>query len=68
MRQTRAAVLRSAQAHVEQVMRGLNTRGTKCECCGTMRYEDFNERNAYLVLEGMAEKLERLAGSEVMSK
>lgn len=42
---------------IEQHLATLNTNGATCECCGHMRYEDFNQFNRHKELAAFAHKL-----------
>ena len=42
---------------IEQHLTTLNTESAPCDCCGHMRYEDFNQYNRHKELTAIARKL-----------
>lgn len=47
---------------LEQLAKKIETKGTKCDCCGRVTYPEFNKRQARDHVEGAARALTRAAG------
>jgi len=54
--------LEQAEALVREVALDLNSNTTECEGCHAERYAHYGEYRAFLELDGVAQKLGKLAG------
>ena len=56
-----AAELRRFAKRIEEIMFKLDTRSFPCECCSTVRYENWQQNQLFSRLDGLTEKMENAA-------
>jgi hypothetical protein len=53
-----AAEFRRINKFIDEVMGQLDTTSTPCSCCGVVKYNNWQQNNLWLKLEGLAERIE----------